>query len=71
MPASSFVAWAGSPVIGVTRVTEPDRTNVSATSRAPIPATPDSVSGLPGLLTTIPAGCNPGNPRIHRWGSPD
>jgi hypothetical protein len=27
--------------------------------------------GLPGLLTTIPAGCNPGNPRIHRWGSPD
>jgi hypothetical protein len=52
MPASSFVAWAGSPVIGVarvTRVTEPDRTNVFATSRAPIPATPDSVPGVAGV----------------------
>jgi hypothetical protein len=52
MPASSFVAWAGSPVIGVTRVTrvtEPDRTNVSATSRATIPATPDSAPGVAGV----------------------
>jgi hypothetical protein len=52
MPASSFVAWAGSPVIGVarvTRVTEPDHTNVFATSRAPLPATPDSVRGVAGV----------------------
>jgi hypothetical protein len=52
MPASSFVAWASSPAIGVarvTRVTEPDRTNVSATSRAAIPATPDSVTGVAGV----------------------
>jgi hypothetical protein len=52
MPASSFVAWAGSPAIGftrVTRVTEPDRTNVSATSRTAISATPDSAPGVAGV----------------------
>jgi hypothetical protein len=52
MPASSFIAWAGSPVIGVTRVTwvtEPDRANVLGTSRAPIPATPASVPGVVGV----------------------
>jgi len=52
MPASSFVAWAGNSVIGVTRVirvTEPDRTNLSATSRAAFPATPDSAPGIAGV----------------------
>jgi len=75
MPASSLVAWAGSPAIGVTRVTrvtEPDRTNVSATSRADIAATPDLAPGCQGCSRRFPrGGCNSGNPHIDLWGSPD